>query len=138
MTTILHPLVHLDIIEAMEFYEREGGTKLAADFFHDYEKILCGSKSGHCHFRPGMLLSGVPCSTGSLFICFSASNQSTYLSSSSGMRAAILISALIVNITLIQEVLFLLSDLDRRIKFWRLFLKGPDLEQRWRAFGNET
>ncbi len=40
MKVILHPLVHLDIAEAMEFYEREGGSKLAADFFREYESVV--------------------------------------------------------------------------------------------------
>lgn len=40
MTSVLHPLVHVDIAEAMEFYEQEGGAKLAADFFYEYEVVL--------------------------------------------------------------------------------------------------
>ena len=40
MKAILHPLVHSDIAEAMEFYEREGGTKLAVDFFLEVENTI--------------------------------------------------------------------------------------------------
>lgn len=40
MKAVLHPLVHVDIAEAMEFYERVGGAKLAADFFYEYERVL--------------------------------------------------------------------------------------------------
>ena len=39
MKLILHPLVHLDVFEAMNFYEREGGTKLAADFFLEFAQV---------------------------------------------------------------------------------------------------
>lgn len=40
MTTVLHPLLHVDILEAMQFYEREGGGELAADFLYEYERTL--------------------------------------------------------------------------------------------------
>ncbi len=40
MKTVLHPLVHVDIADAMQFYEQAGGAKLAADFFHEYERTL--------------------------------------------------------------------------------------------------
>ncbi|MGD9563579.1 MAG: hypothetical protein AB7F88_01705 [Pyrinomonadaceae bacterium] len=40
MTPVLHPLVHVDILEAMQFYEREGGRELAVDFFYEYERTL--------------------------------------------------------------------------------------------------
>ncbi|MBX3281543.1 MAG: type II toxin-antitoxin system RelE/ParE family toxin [Acidobacteria bacterium] len=39
MKLTLHPLVHLDILEAMSFYEREGGAKLAADFFLEFTRV---------------------------------------------------------------------------------------------------
>lgn len=38
MKLVLHPLVHSDIAETMEFYEREGGSKLAADFYHEFRR----------------------------------------------------------------------------------------------------
>jgi len=40
MKVVLHPLVHIDIAEAMEFYEREGGSHLAADFFRESERVV--------------------------------------------------------------------------------------------------
>jgi len=40
MIAVIHPLVHVDIAETMEFYEREGGSSLAADFFGEYEIVL--------------------------------------------------------------------------------------------------
>lgn len=40
MKAVLHPRVHSDLVEAMEFYEREGGSKLAADFFGEAEKAI--------------------------------------------------------------------------------------------------
>jgi hypothetical protein len=40
MKAVLHPLVHSDIFEAMEFYGREGGSKLAADFFREFERSV--------------------------------------------------------------------------------------------------
>lgn len=40
MKAVLHPLVHTDIAEAMEFYEREGDLKLAVDFFLEAEKAI--------------------------------------------------------------------------------------------------
>ncbi len=39
MKLILHPLVHFDVFEAMSFYEREGGTILAADFFLEFALV---------------------------------------------------------------------------------------------------
>ena len=39
MKVILHPIVHTDILEAMSFYERKGGVKLAADFFLEFERV---------------------------------------------------------------------------------------------------
>jgi toxin ParE1/3/4 len=40
MREILHPLVYSDIAEAMEFYEEQGGTKLAAEFFQEIERVI--------------------------------------------------------------------------------------------------
>ena len=39
MKLILHPLVHFDVFEAMSFYERDGGTILAADFFLEFSLV---------------------------------------------------------------------------------------------------
>ena len=40
MKVVVHGLVHIDVLEAMEFYEREGGPQLAAEFFYEYERVL--------------------------------------------------------------------------------------------------
>lgn len=40
MTVVMHPLVLVDIAETMQFYEQEGGSKLAVDFFREYEGLL--------------------------------------------------------------------------------------------------
>jgi hypothetical protein len=40
MKVVVHRLVHVDVAEAMEFYQREGGSGLAVDFFYEYEQVL--------------------------------------------------------------------------------------------------
>ncbi|CAN5434413.1 hypothetical protein BH10ACI2_BH10ACI2_09680 [soil metagenome] len=40
MKVVVHWLVHVDVLEAMEFYEKEGGTRLAVEFFSEYERTL--------------------------------------------------------------------------------------------------
>lgn len=39
MKLVVHPLVQIDVLEAMTYYERKGGTKLAADFFLEFERL---------------------------------------------------------------------------------------------------
>lgn len=40
MKAVYHPLVHTDIFEAMEFYDREDGAELAADLFREVERTV--------------------------------------------------------------------------------------------------
>lgn len=40
MKVVVHRFVPVDVVEAMEFYEQEGGSGLASDFFYEYERIL--------------------------------------------------------------------------------------------------
>lgn len=39
MKLVVHPLVQIDVLEAMTYYERKGGAILAADFFLEFETL---------------------------------------------------------------------------------------------------
>ena len=39
MKVELHPEVHLDILDIMEFYEEAAGTELSADFYSEFRRV---------------------------------------------------------------------------------------------------
>ena len=40
MRVIYHPSARVDVFEIVEYYEREAGTELAADFFGELERLI--------------------------------------------------------------------------------------------------
>lgn len=52
MKVVLHHLVHSDMAEAMEFYELEAGSRLAADFFREIEVALDTFRERPLSFAP--------------------------------------------------------------------------------------
>lgn len=79
MKLVLHPLVNLDVFDAMSFYERKGGTQLAADFFLEFARVKDRIVDRPLSFMSLTVRSDERGLTVFLSMLFLASSQITFL-----------------------------------------------------------